>query len=1032
MTSLGVHSAALLEKLWRSSAEFVGESGTPYGSKVWNERGGSSASAVSFCRSWAEKADPVALRLETVVTRPDPRDWLDPVEALAQIKVAQAGEVFPLSEPQMGVLMATEMARDTEWAYGFYAVFECDEMLDEQMLRHRYTSLLNAHAALTVQVIDTPEGPKQRTRSSAALIANGFRFHTTSGWASREDLVRRFGRVEFDVRNDPLFAWDLVVAEDGRSALVHSEHHLVHDGRSFERLLEELQVLEDGGVPEQESRSLRHTQDARATARDSGPSPVPTTERWEGFATGYQLVGRRPPATGQAPYLRLPISKIIRSKIADYAATNGVSEFELWYAVFAKAALEVLGTDRVVSATSVAGRSASDYDSVGMYVQMSYLRLSSKSDTEAGLLGLARSVRSRRSIPLDQLQRMAQAAGRTERSTTAVAAVSFNSHAQQRRSVGLGGQRTRLTMGVHIGGAKFPLNGILIQHSDTQDAELLVEGQSSVVSTEDLWALWSMMGRTWRRLLGLDDLSSATPAGPTRLESRIRDFANEYGDRVALESDAVQVTYEQLERFAQRARSTFYPGDHVVIAADASPAHYAVAHAVMAAGGWYVPLDPQKGDDYIRQVTDSLKPSFEVDDPQALLEAGLQGRELGLERRQTQRASEADSAGGGYIIYTSGTTKEPRGVRVSKSQLSLHCPESALVRGITSGQRVSQICSPGFDASCYEVWPTLFSGATVRFIPPALRYDVRAVHEYVQRQGIDHLFLPTPLGELFLGLARDARLASVSVGGDRLHDKDSGAAFPVINAYGPTETVIACSLRRMEAGEKIDGTIAHCLSVHTEAILPTGGDVFEGECREGELWVGGVVASGYVDNTLETARKFVPLPGSDDLVLMHRTGDLVALADQGMRVVGRVDRQVKVAGNRINLDSVEATLVSGVDWLDAAHVDLDPESGRARVILVGQPPDPENWRLQLDPLLPSAMRGSEYVLGNGSYNLSGKLEWKVAGVERNGDAAVKAAESHHKSSEANAFVLLVGALPTKQREALERALWADIRRQVLG
>ena len=132
-----------------------------------------------------------------------------------------------------------------------------------------------------------------------------------------------------------------MVAEDGRSALVHSEHHLVHDGRSFERLLEELQVLEDGGVPEQESRSLRHTQDARAPARDSGPSPVPTTERWEGFATGYLLVGRRPPATGQAPYLRLPISKIIRSKIADYAATNGVSEFELWYAVFAKAALEV-------------------------------------------------------------------------------------------------------------------------------------------------------------------------------------------------------------------------------------------------------------------------------------------------------------------------------------------------------------------------------------------------------------------------------------------------------------------------------------------------------------------------------------------------------------------------------------------------------------------------------------------------------------------------------------------------------------------
>lgn len=1017
----------LLTDLWHSSEEFVGSSGVPYATKVWHERGGSSASAVQFCRRWSESTNPVPLNLQAVITCPDPRDWINADETEDATPPSAATDVYSLSEPQIGVLMATEMSPGDQSAYGFYAVFECDDQLVEEALRNRYAALLRAHVALTIRIVDTLEGPKQQTRDIGSLAAEGFGVHRTPTWKSREDLVRRFGRTQFDIRRDPLFAWDLVISDDGRSALVHSEHHLVHDGRSFERVVEELALLEQGQDLQPEGRALRDATKSSQAADD----PELPSKGWGDLTTGHQLAGKRPwGASEQAPFLRLPISQGVRSQMAALAGENGLSEFEMWFAVFTQAALKVLNVDRAVAAVSIAGRSAKDYDSVGMYVRMAYLPLASEEATEAELMRSARAVRDRLELPLATIQEMARAYGRADASDASLAAVSFNTHVQQRRHVELCGKTTHLTMGVHIGGAKFPINGILIQHEETGDAELLLEGQPTVVSAEDLWTVWSLASRTWRRLLGLEreDVGRRNPV--TRLESRIKDFAVAHGDWVALENETTSITYGELEDCAQRMSAEVQPGDHVMVVAEGSPAHYALAYAVMSCGGWYVPVDPQKGDDYVRGVVDSLQPSFVVTDPEGVLNAHRCGSGSSLVRLRREPET-GDVLTGGYIIYTSGTTKEPRGVRVPKAHLSSHCPESSLVRRIKPRHRVSQVASPGFDASGYEVWPALFAGATVCFVPAALRYDIRELGRFFQEKRIDHAFLPTPLGELFLAVADKAELISLSVGGDRLHDHERPLAFPLINAYGPTENVIACSLRRIESGEKIDGTIAHCLSVHTETVLPTSGDLSERRVGEGELWIGGAQASEYVGNELETARKFVPLPGSDDLALMHRTGDLVSLVEGGMRVVGRVDRQVKLAGNRINLDSVEATLTTGVAWIEAAHVEIDPKTERAVISVVGVPPSPQGWRSDLDVLLPAAMRGSRLILAERNFNLSGKREWKGSTVGQPDDKKENL-ERERLHERDNFLMSLVTALPEDQQSALREAAWAEIKRRVLG
>jgi non-ribosomal peptide synthetase component F len=230
-----------------------------------------------------------------------------------------------------------------------------------------------------------------------------------------------------------------------------------------------------------------------------------------------------------------------------------------------------------------------------------------------------------------------------------------------------------------------------------------------------------------------------------------------------------------------------------------------------------------------------------------------------------------------YVIYTSGSTGQPKGVRISHRSLLNLVRWHQQSYGIGKQDRASQMASPGFDASVWEIWPNLVSGVEIVIVEEEVKLSPERLGEWLEREQISVAFVPTPLAELLLGEAgwRPRRLRAMLVGGDRLtrHPRRE-QGFAVINHYGPTEATVVTTAGEVSRGEQegrapdigrpIGNAEVYVLDKRREPV-PVG--------VRGELYIGGEgVALGYVREP-EGESRFVNnpfAPGS-----MYRSGDLV-------------------------------------------------------------------------------------------------------------------------------------------------------------
>lgn len=239
---------------------------------------------------------------------------------------------------------------------------------------------------------------------------------------------------------------------------------------------------------------------------------------------------------------------------------------------------------------------------------------------------------------------------------------------------------------------------------------------------------------------------------------------------------------------------------------------------------------------------------------------------------------------------------------------------------LDGSDRVLQCVSPSFDASVWEYFGSLIAGA--RLVMPARtrsEWDGAAVATRVRELAITLVQLvPTQLQNL-LESARPGDLASLRYiysGGEavsaelvrRVFSETSAALF---NAYGPTEATIECCVHRCvpadaelapPIGRPLPGRCIYLLDDRQKRV-PAG--------TAGEIWIGGVaVGRGYLGDAEATRRAFVDDPfATTPGARMFRTGDLGAYRQDGaITILGRVDRQIKVRGVRIEPGEIEAIL----------------------------------------------------------------------------------------------------------------------------
>jgi amino acid adenylation domain-containing protein len=332
------------------------------------------------------------------------------------------------------------------------------------------------------------------------------------------------------------------------------------------------------------------------------------------------------------------------------------------------------------------------------------------------------------------------------------------------------------------------------------------------------------------------------------------------------------------------------------------------------------------------------------------------------------RARPSDLA---YILYTSGTTGQPKGVAIS------HRASLAFVDWACRGLGLRQgdvVCCPAplqFDLSVLDVFASVAAGAAACPVPPGVGAFPRSLAGFIEREGVTVWYsVPSTLIRLMNegGLERRdlSRLRLVLYAGEpfpvghlrRLMSLLPRARF--YNLYGPTETNVCAfhPVRRLPApGRPVPiGRAAggDRLAVLGEDLLP----VRAGE--EGELWVSGPsLMRGYWGQPALTRRAFSRLPGRQGV--WYRTGDVVASGKRGeLRFLGRRDTMVKTRGYRVELAEVEEALSSCPGVSEAAAVAVpDKDVGcRLKAVLVpsrGAALDAETVRAHCAGRLPSYM-----------------------------------------------------------------------------
>src|SRR5882757_4394198 len=404
-------------------------------------------------------------------------------------------------------------------------------------------------------------------------------------------------------------------------------------------------------------------------------------------------------------------------------------------------------------------------------------------------------------------------------------------------------------------------------------------------------------------------------------------------DRAALVSGDEQLTYGELERQSDRIGRYLRShgvsrGNRVGLYSQRSMDAIAAILGILKAGAAYVPFDPAYPPNLLRFVYEDCAPALMLVQSSLLGPGSPPFWEGAL--HDIHAASQAPEARGdasalletgpedlAYVMYTSGSTGHPKGVLI---------PHRGVVRLVIDNtfaamgpNEVHLLLAPlAFDASTFEIWGALLNGGTLAILP-APYPSLDDIAQAISRFGVTTLWLTAGLFHLMVDhrLMGLTPLRQLIAGGDVLsppHIARAQAALPgcqLINGYGPTEnTTFTCCYsipRELPPGPIPIGTPIAQTTVHI--LDDAGGPVIDGQ--EGELYAGGAgLALGYLNRDELTAERFVANPSDPrGATRLYRTGDRVRRRlDGNIEFLGRVDRQVKINGKRVELDEVEACL----------------------------------------------------------------------------------------------------------------------------
>ena len=740
----------------------------------------------------------------------------------------------------------------------------------------------------------------------------------------------------FDLERGPLLRCVLLRLAEDSHRLLFNAHHIVCDGWSLDIFLRELAAFYTervAGPPANLDPLPIQYGDYAAWQRDWLKSPAFTSQLsfWKDHLRALpeplnlptdRPAPAQPSAAGTDLFFDLPAD--LATALEAYCPREGTTPFMVLMAAFQTLLHRYTRQEDFLVGTPVANRSRVEIEGlIGFFVNTVVLRAALAGNVTFRQLVTrvrdeALDVFGHADLPYEKLVEQLRPGSRTPLFRTmfvlqepADKLPEFPKLKVQTRPLELGAAKFDLLLEMTVGGGSArgclsystdlfdrPTMDRLIRHLTTLLRGLLAEPDQPIASIALTDYQEQQQISVWSR-------GPLTPYPATQtVHAVFEQQAAKAPDAPALIDGELRLTYGELNKRANRfanylIKQGHKPGDAIGLYAHRYWPFLTGIIGILKMGGAYVPLDPRDPPARIAMLRQQL--------------AGMLPEKFDAADESTEQPAAAGKPEGrAYVMFTSGSTGEPKGVVV---------PHQGITRLVCSTDYVQfdreTVMSQGsnlcFDAATFEIWGALLNGGSLVYTRSDTVLDHLALSDDIKKHGINSMFLTTSLFNQHARQAPEmfAGLRCVVFGGEAADPAmvqrvlEHGRPQSLVNGYGPTETTTFAVCQRIEEVKDsrvpIGRPIANCDAFLLDASLkpvPIG--------VTGEIYIGGPgVALGYLNRPELTAERFVKTPFGR----MYRTGDFGRwLPDGTIDYQGRIDQQFKLRGFRIEPAEIEALL----------------------------------------------------------------------------------------------------------------------------
>jgi amino acid adenylation domain-containing protein len=956
---------------------------------------------------------------------------IDRIVAAVPGGAANVQDIYPLGPQQEGLLLH-RLAVDEGDAFSLRALFAADAPERFAPMLQALQAVVERHDVLRTVVLweGLPE-PVQVVLRQARPLVETMELDSADGDIAGQ-LMRRFdtGRFRLDVRQAPMLR--LTLARDtanGRWLMLLLSHHLVLDHTSLDLLREELHAHMTGradALPAptqyrdyvaQTRLAARRAQHEEFFRRMLGDVDQPT------HPFGLQDVLGNGGALRES---RREVDTALAARLRKQARELGVSVASLCHLAWALVLARTAGRDDVVFGTVLFGRlHGQGVDrAMGLFINTLPVRI------RLGRLGVAELAREVHALLAALLEHehaplsLAQRCSAVPAPTPLFSAL-LNYRYSDKNGATPGAQAwpgVRLLSGVERSNYPFALSiddfGNDLALTAQTAAAIGTEGAEGperlcgfmhaalehlALALEDApampaYAVDVLPPQEWATLQSFHEAARSGPQIKTVLKTVQQLFEEQVlrtPQAMAVIHQDERLSYAELNTAANRLAHYLIglgvgPDRRVAVCLERSAEMIVALLAILKAGGAYVPLDPAYPRERLASMLEDAAPTVLVTRrglrerlPAATNILCLDGAGAALSACATHDPRPAllpDHLA--YVLYTSGSTGQPKGVMVRHGGLA-DLARFQATRLRAQGCRVAlQFASISFDMAAEDIFSTLICGACLVVRPASLLAPNAAFLHLLDAHRVDALNLPTAFWHAWVQrldagestIPESVRL--VAVGGEKVgiaHYRrwtthTAGRQGTWSNTYGPTETTITATVldlpfadggKRDEIpiGRPLPYTRVHILDAYLNPV-PVG--------VAGELHIAGsALARGYLGRPDLTAEKFIPDPFSKTPgARLYKSGDLARYRPDGsIEFLGRIDHQVKLRGFRIEPGEIETALAAHPAVREAVVV-LREDDGLARLVAYvthKSPIDAAALRAHLASRLPDYMLPAAYV-----------------------------------------------------------------------